>query len=117
MGEKIPLDGIINKGSTSLDMKILTGESEPVFVSEGEEVLSGSLNMSNVIEVIVTRENENSTLSKVKQIVEEASQKKAKSEQFITKFARIYTPIILLIAIVVLVIQLILKRNIQESFF
>ncbi len=116
VGEKIPLDGIINKGSTSLDMKILTGESEPIFVSEGEEVLSGSLNMSNVIEVIVTRENENSTLSKVKQIVEEASQKKAKSEQFITKFARIYTPIILLIAIVVLVIQLILKRNIQESF-
>lgn len=115
VGEKIPLDGKIIKGHTSLDMKILTGESEPIFVSENQDVLSGSLNLSNVIEIEVLKENSESTLSKVRKIIEEASEKKAKSEHFITIFARFYTPIILLIALIVLIIELILQKGVQES--
>lgn len=115
-GDKIPLDGKIVRGNTTLDMKILTGESEPIFVDVGEEVLSGAINLTNVVEIEVIRENSQSTLSKVKKIVEEASEKKAKSEEFITKFSRVYTPIILLLAVIVLFVQLILEKNIQESF-
>lgn len=115
VGEKIPLDGRIIKGHTSLDMKILTGESEPIFVSENQDVLSGSLNLSNVIEIEVLKENSESTLSKVRKIIDEASEKKAKSENFITIFAHFYTPIILLIALIVLIIELILLKEVQES--
>ena len=115
VGEKIPLDGRIIKGHTSLDMKILTGESEPIFVSENQDVLSGSLNLSNVIEIELLKENSESTLSKVRKIIDEASEKKAKSENFITIFAHFYTPIILLIALIVLIIELILLKEVQES--
>lgn len=115
VGEKIALDGVLVSSNTSLDMKALTGESEPVFKSEGDEVLSGSLNLTNVIEVRVTKENKESTISKVKKIVEEANSKKSKSEQFITKFARIYTPIVLIIAVIVLVVQLMLKVDVQDA--
>ena len=114
-GEKIPLDGIIKKGNTTLDMKVLTGESEPIFVKEGDNVLSGSINLSNVVEVEVSKENAESTISKVKRIVEDASEKKAVMENFITKFARIYTPIVLVIAIISLIVQLILKVQTQEA--
>lgn len=115
VGEKIPLDGKIISSNTSLDMKNLTGESEPVYVQEGDEVLSGSINLTNVIEIEVLKENDQSTISKVKKIVDEANSKKSNSEQFITKFARWYTPLVLVIAVVVLVIQLILKINVQEA--
>lgn len=115
VGEKIPLDGNVYFGSSTLDMKVLTGESEPVYVNVGDEVLSGSLNLTNVIEIKVAKENSESTVSKVKRIIEEANSKKSKSEEFITKFARIYTPIILIIALIALIVQLLLKVQIQEA--
>lgn len=115
VGEKIPLDGKLIAGSTNLDMKVLTGESEPIYVSKGDEVLAGSLNLTNVVTLEVIKENEESTISKVKKVVEEANEKKAKSEQFVTKFARVYTPIVLVISLVVLVVLLILKKDIQDA--
>ena len=105
VGERIPLDGIVKEGDTILDMKSLTGESIPVPTKEGEEILSGSINLSRVIDIEVTKRDNESTITKVLKLVEEASQKKSKSEKFITKFARIYTPCILLIAILVGIIQ------------
>ena len=116
VGERIPLDGVVKTGDTSLDMKTLTGESMPTYVSEGEEILSGSINLSKVIEVEVTKKDNESTLTKVRKLVEEANNKKSKTEQFITKFARIYTPVILLIAVVVFLVQfLIVKENIVDT--
>ncbi|MDD6302311.1 MAG: heavy metal translocating P-type ATPase [Bacillales bacterium] len=105
VGERVALDGVLLSNEANIDMRTLTGESVPVLVRKGEEILSGSINMSNVIELEVTRENENSTITKVKKLVQEASSKKSKSEQFIAKFARIYTPIVLLIAIFVGVLE------------
>ena len=116
VGERIPLDGVVKTGDTSLDMKTLTGESVPTYVSEGEEILSGSINLSKVIEVEVTKKDSESTLTKVRKLVEEANNKKSKTEQFITKFARIYTPVILLIAVVIFLVQfLIVKENIVDT--
>ena len=116
VGERIPLDGVLKTSDTSLDMKTLTGESMPTYVSEGEEILSGSINLSKVIEVEVTKKDNESTLTKVRKLVEEANNKKSKTEQFITKFARIYTPVILLIAVIVFLIQfLILKETIVDT--
>ena len=100
VGELIPLDGVIKTGSTDVDMKALTGESEPVYLNEGSEILSGSINLSKVIEVEVTKKDNESTISKVLNLVEEASKQKSKREAFITKFAKIYTPIVLLIALI-----------------
>ncbi len=105
VGERIALDGIIISGDTNLDMRALTGESNPVGILEGSEVLSGSINLSKVIEVRVTKTNDDSTLTKVKKLVEEANGKKSKQEEFIAKFARIYTPIILIIAALVGIIE------------
>lgn len=110
VGEKIPLDGIIISGSSTLDMKSLTGESEPIYVNEGREVLSGGINLGNVITIKVNKEYSDSTISKVKKVVEEANEKKGKTEQFVTKFARIYTPIILFITLVIMIVLLILQR-------
>lgn len=116
VGERIPLDGVLKTSDTSLDMKTLTGESMPTFVSEGEEILSGSINLSKVIEVEVTKKDSESTLTKVRKLVEEANNKKSKTEKFITKFARIYTPVILLIAVAVFLIQfLIIKEDIVDT--
>ena len=88
-GEKVPLDGYIIEGKSSLDTKALTGESLPREVEEGIEVLSGSINLTGVIKVKVTKEYGESTVSKILDLVENASSKKSKSENFITKFARI----------------------------
>ena len=115
VGEKVPLDGIICEGKSSFDMKALTGESEPIFKKEDDELLSGSINLTNVVTIEVKKEYKDSTLSKVKKIVEEANEKKSSSEQFITKFARVYTPIILCISLVVLVVLLISQKTIQEA--
>lgn len=106
VGEKIPLDGIVKTGSTSIDMKALTGESIPVDAGEGEEILSGSINLTKVIDIEVTKTDNESTISKVMKLVEEATNNKSKSEKFITKFARVYTLIILIIAFLVAIIQL-----------
>lgn len=99
-GEKIPLDGDVIEGKTALDTKALTGESIPKDVKTGEEVLSGCININGVIKVRVKKEFGESTVSKILDLVENASSKKAKSENFITKFAKYYTPIVVCIAVI-----------------
>ena len=91
-GEKVPIDGIVREGKTTLNTAALTGESIPQDVVEGDEVISGCINMSGVIRVETTREFDESTASKILDLVENTSSRKSRSEQFITKFARIYTP-------------------------
>lgn len=91
-GEKIPIDGVITEGHSSLDTSALTGESLPREVSEGQEVISGSINMAGVLRIQTTKEFGESTVSKILDLVENASSKKSRSENFITKFARYYTP-------------------------
>ncbi|MBQ4370037.1 MAG: cadmium-translocating P-type ATPase [Oscillospiraceae bacterium] len=93
-GEKIPLDGVIEEGSSSLNTSALTGESKPREVSEGSEVLSGSINMTGVLRVRTTTEFDDSTASKILDLVENAASRKSKSENFISKFAKYYTPIV-----------------------
>ena len=103
-GEKIPLDGHIVEGKTTLDTKALTGESLPRDAKEGDEVLSGCINLNGVIKVEVRKEYGESTVSKILDLVENASSKKSKSENFITKFARYYTPIVVGIAAVLAIL-------------
>ena len=91
-GEKVPIDGIIIEGSTTLNTSALTGESLPREAAEGDEVISGCINMTGVLKVRTTKEFGDSTVSKILDLVENASSRKSKSEAFITKFARIYTP-------------------------
>ena len=103
-GEKIPLDGKIIKGNSMLDTSALTGESLPREVKEKEEVLSGCINQNGLLEIEVTKEFGESTVSKILDLVENASSKKSKSENFITKFAKYYTPAVVIIAIFLAVI-------------
>ena len=103
-GEKVPLDGNIIEGKTTLDTKALTGESLPREVKEGEEVLSGCINLDGVIKVEVKKEYGESTVSKILDLVENASSKKSKSENFITKFAKYYTPAVVIIAVILAII-------------
>lgn len=91
-GEKIPIDGIVVKGESSLNTSALTGESLPRDVSAGDEVISGSISMTGVLSIRTTKEFGESTVSKILELVENASSRKSKSEDFISKFARIYTP-------------------------
>lgn len=98
-GEKIPLDGRIIAGKSSLDTKALTGEAMPRDVEEGDYVLSGTLNMESTLTIQTTKEYSDSTVSKILDLVENASNKKSKSEAFITKFAKYYTPIVVLSAL------------------
>lgn len=110
-GEKIPLDGIILEGKSSLDTKALTGESVPKEVEENEEVLSGCINLNGVIKIKVSKEFGESTVSKILNLVENASSRKSKSENFITKFARYYTPIVVIIALFIAILPPILIIN------
>ncbi len=98
-GEKIPIDGIIKKGSSSLDTSSLTGESLPRDVGAGDEVLSGCINTGAVLEIETTREYSDSTVSRVMELIEDASSRKSKSENFIAKFSRVYTPAVVYAAI------------------
>lgn len=97
-GEKVPLDGIVIEGDSMLDTSALTGESMPKEVGVGDEILSGSINQNGLITVKVSKEFGESTVSKILQLVQNASSKKAPSEKFITKFARYYTPAVVFIA-------------------
>ena len=103
-GEKIPLDGIIIEGNSMVDTKALTGESVPREVSVGGEALSGCINVSGVLTIEVQKEFGESTVSKILDLVENASSKKSNSENFITKFARIYTPVVVGAAVLLAVI-------------
>ena len=98
-GEKVPLDGTIIKGKSMLDTSSLTGESLPRAVKENDDILSGCINQNGLLEIKVTKEFGKSTVSKILDLVENASSKKSKSENFITKFAKYYTPAVVIIAI------------------
>ena len=91
-GEKVPIDGIVMEGNSALNTSALTGESLPRDVAEGDEIVSGCINMTGVLKIKTTKEFGESTVSKILDLVENASSRKSKSEEFITKFARIYTP-------------------------
>ena len=100
-GEKIPLDGIVVSGKASIDTSALTGEALPKNVKAGDEVISGCINLNGILEIKVTKLFGESTVAKILELVENASSKKAKAENFITKFARYYTPAVVIIACII----------------
>ena len=110
-GERIPLDGIITEGNSTLDTAALTGESLPRSVTVGEEALSGCINQSGLLKIRVTKPFSQSTVSKILELVEEASERKSKSEAFITRFARYYTPFVVIAAVLLSVIPPIVTGN------
>lgn len=105
-GEKVPLDGTVIEGSSSMDTKALTGESMPRDVSEGEDVISGTINLTSRITVRVTRCCEDSTVTKILELVEDSISTKAPTERFITKFARYYTPAVVICALMVAIVPI-----------
>lgn len=114
-GEKIPIDGVIVEGSTTLDTAALTGESVPRSVKESDEVISGCINLTGTVRIRTTKQFGESTVSKILDLVENSSSKKSKSEQFISKFARIYTPAVcggaLALALLPPVVSLIIGKD------
>ena len=116
-GEKVPLDGVIVSGNTSLDTSSLTGESIPREVNVGDSVLSGFVNGSGLITVKATSEFSNSTASKIINMLENSNEKKTKAEKFITRFSKIYTPIVVLLAILLVLIPMLLGGNFNEWFY
>lgn len=108
-GEKIPIDGIVASGSSTLDTAALTGESLPRNIAEGDEVISGCINLTSPLRIKTTKEFGDSTVSKILDLVENASSRKSKSENFITKFARIYTPAVVYSAIALAVLPPIVR--------
>lgn len=110
-GEKVPLDGTITDGNSMIDTSALTGESVPREVSVGDDILSGCINQNGALEVKVTKKFGESTVSKILDLVENASSKKSKSENFISKFAKYYTPIVVIIAILLAIIPPIIFKE------
>lgn len=110
-GEKVALDGIIIKGESHLDTSSLTGETMPRAVYKNSEVLSGTINLEGVLEVKATKTFETSTASKIIEILEKSEEKKTKTEKFITRFSKVYTPIVVLLAILIVIIPTILGGN------
>ena len=103
-GEKIPLDGVVIEGSSSVDTAALTGESLPREIGVGDEVVSGCINQGGLLKVRVTKEYEDSTVTKILELVENSASKKAKAENFITRFARYYTPSVVFAALALAVL-------------
>ncbi|WP_285818839.1 heavy metal translocating P-type ATPase [Helicobacter bilis] len=99
VGEKVPVDGIIMQGESSLNMQAISGESKPIDVAGGDEVLAGAINMQSVLTIKVSKPFSHSQVAKIKAMIEDSSNTKAKSEQIITQFAKIYTPIVFFIAL------------------
>ncbi len=116
-GEKVPLDCVVTSGSSTVDTSALTGESVPVQIAAGDAVISGSVNLSGVIEARVTKEFGESTVSKILELVENASAKKARSEQFITRFARIYTPCVVIAALLLAIIPTVINGYEQRYIY
>ncbi len=114
-GEKIPIDGVVSEGSAAIDTSALTGESVPRTVTAGDNVMSGCINLSGVLKITTTTDFGQSTVAKILDLVENASSKKSKSEEFITKFARYYTPVVcfcaLGLALLPPVVRLLLKTD------
>lgn len=116
VGESIPVDGIVIKGNSNLNTSTLTGESLPLFVEEESEVLSGSVNLGKVLEIKVLREYKNSAISKIIKMVEESNVNKADIEKFVTKFARYYTPTVVISAIIIGIFPPLFLGNFQIWF-
>lgn len=117
-GEKIPIDGIVLEGSSSLDTAALTGEAIPRDVCKGSEVISGCINLSGMLKIRTTKEFGESTVSKILDLVENSSTKKAKAENFVTKFARYYTPIVVILAaILAIILPFIINISFANSFY
>ena len=110
-GEKIPIDGIVVDGNSSLDTAALTGESVPVNVKPGSEAVSGCINLNGLLRIKTTKEFGESTASKVLELIEDASSRKSKSENFITRFARVYTPAVVLAALALAVLPPLVKGS------
>jgi len=102
-GEKIPVDGIVITGETMLDTSALTGESELMQIKEGDQVLSGSMNMGEIIEIKATQIAENSTVSKILELLEDATDKKTNTETIVSKISKIYTPIVIILALLIVI--------------
>lgn len=115
-GEKVPLDGIVIEGSASIDTSALTGESVPREVKYGDEIISGCINNSGLLKIETTKEFSESTVSKILDLVENASSKKSKSENFITKFARVYTPFVCYSALFLAVVPPIIGGIVTGEF-
>ena len=103
-GEKVPIDGIVVSGDSTVDTSALTGESVPRTIHSGDEIISGSINLSGVISIRTTKEFGESTVSKILELVENASSQKSRSENFISRFARYYTPIVCILALAIAII-------------
>ena len=114
-GERIPLDGIILEGTSTLDTAALTGESLPRSVTVGDEALSGCINQSGLLKIRVTKPFAQSTVSKILELVEEASERKSKSEAFITRFAKYYTPFVVIAAVLLSILPPILTGNLLNG--
>lgn len=110
-GEKIPLDGIVLEGSSSIDTKALTGESLPREVSKEDKVISGCVNLTQTLKIRVTKKFYDSTVAKILDLVENASSQKSKAENFITKFAKYYTPIVVLLALLLAIVPSIITQE------
>lgn len=110
-GEKVPLDGKVIKGEALIDTSAITGEPVPRMVVEGNEILSGSINTNALLEVEVTKEFGESTVSKILDLVQNATSKKAHTEKFITKFAKIYTPVVIILAVLIATIPTIILKQ------
>lgn len=114
-GEKVPIDGIVEEGKASLNTSSLTGESLPKNVVEGDRILSGCINLNGVLKVKTTKAFEESTASKILELVENASSRKSKSENFISKFARVYTPIVCVLALCLAIVPPVVMMLIGNS--
>lgn len=110
-GERVPLDGVVEAGQSAMDTSALTGESVPRDVAQGAEVLSGCVNLTGRLTLRVTKPYEQSTVAKILELVEHASEKKSRSEQFITRFARVYTPIVVVSAVALSTLPPLLLRQ------
>lgn len=114
-GEKIPLDGEIIEGVSSVDTAAITGESMPVYVEKSSEVYSGCINVSGMIKVKTTKAFEESTASKLLKLVTDASSEKSEHEEFITKFARVYTPVVCSLALIIAILPPVIKMILNQS--
>lgn len=116
-GEKIGVDGIIKSGACSIDSSALTGESEPVFIKEGDKVLSGSINLGDIILVEATSTFEDSTVSKILEMLESATDKKTKTETIVSKGSKIYTPVVLGLSILVMLVLPLFGVSVSSSIY
>ena len=116
-GEKIGVDGIIKSGASSIDSSTLTGESEPVIIKEGDKVLSGSINLGDIILVEATSTFEDSTVSKILEMLESATDKKTKTETIVSKGSKIYTPVVLVLSILVMLVLPLFGVSVSSSIY